>query len=58
MKKYSEVAPIVKNSLRKLNIETQRSFAIKDIENEMSKHNVSNFSDLPLGIKAKILNGK
>lgn len=58
MKKYSEVAPLVKNSLKKLSIETERSFAIKDIENEMSKHNVSSFSDLPLNVKAKMLNGK
>lgn len=58
MKKYSEVAPLVKNSLKKLSIETERSFAIKDIENEMSKHNVSSFSDLPLSVKAKMLNGK
>lgn len=58
MKKYSEIAPIVKNGLKKLSIETERTFAMKDLENEMSKHNVSHFSDLPLSVKAKIMNGK
>jgi hypothetical protein len=58
MKKYSEVAPIVKSNIKKIGIETERSFAMKDIENVLSKHNVSSISELPLSIKAKIMNGQ
>jgi hypothetical protein len=58
MKKYSEIAPIVKNSIKKLNTETERTFAVKDIENILSKHNVSSISELPLSVKAQIMNGK
>jgi len=58
MKKYSEVAPIVKSSIKKLNVETERNFAMKDIENALSKHNVSSISDLPLSVKAQLMNGK
>jgi hypothetical protein len=58
MKKYSEIAPIVKSSIKKIHTETERSFAMKDIENVLSKHNVSNISDLPLSVKAQLMNGK
>lgn len=58
MKKYSEVAPIVKSSIKKLNVETERNFAMKDIENALSKHNVSSISELPLSVKAQLMNGK
>lgn len=58
MKKYSEVAPMVKNSLKKLNVQVERSFNIKDIENTLSKHNVSSISELPLSVKAQLMNGK
>lgn len=58
MKKYSEVAPIVKSSLKKLNVETERSFTMKDIENVLSKHNASTIADLPLNVKAQLMNGK
>jgi hypothetical protein len=58
MKKYSEVAPVVKSSIKKINTETERSFAIKDIENVLSKHNASSISDLPLSVKAQLMNGK
>lgn len=58
MKKYSEVAPIVKNSLKKLNVQVERNFNVKDIENVLTKHNVSSISELPLSVKAQIMNGK
>lgn len=58
MKKYSEIAPVVKDNLKKINIEVERNFAIKDLETTLSKHNVSSISDLPLDVKAQILNGK
>lgn len=58
MKKYSEVAPLVKSSIKKLNVETERNFAMKDIENALSKHNVSSISELPLNVKAQLMNGK
>lgn len=58
MKKYSEIAPTVKNSLKKLNIQVERSFNMKDIENTLSKHNVSSISELPLNVKAQLMNGK
>ena len=58
MKKYSEVAPIVKSNIRKMGIETERSFSVKDIENVLSKHNVSSISELPLNVKAQLMNGK
>lgn len=58
MKKYSEVAPVVKSSIKKMGIEIERNFAMKDIENALSKHNVSSISDLPLSVKAKIMNGQ
>ena len=58
MKKYSEVAPMVKNSLKKLNVQVERNFNIKDIENTLSKHNVSSISELPLSVKAQLMNGK
>jgi hypothetical protein len=58
MKKYSEIAPLVKANLNKINTDVERSFTVKEIENVMSKHNVSSISDLPLEIKAKILNGE
>lgn len=58
MKKYSEVAPMVKSSLKNMNTEVEREFAMKDIKDVLSKHNVSSISDLPLGVKAKLMNGK
>jgi len=58
MKKYSEVAPIVKSSIKKINADTERSFAIKDIENVLSKHNAASISELPLSVKAQLMNGK
>lgn len=58
MKKYSEVAPLVKNNLKKIHIETERNFSMKDIENVLSKHNVSSISELPLSVKAQLINGK
>jgi hypothetical protein len=58
MKKYSEIAPMVKNSLKKLNVQVERSFNIKDIENVLSKHNVSSISELPLSVKSQLMNGK
>ena len=58
MKKYSEVAPLVKSSIKKLNAETERSFAMKDIENILSKHNAATIADLPLNVKAQLMNGK
>jgi len=57
MKKYSEIAPLVKANLNQINQELERSFTMKEIENVMSKHNVSSISDLPFEIKTKILNG-
>lgn len=57
MKKYSEIAPLVKSNLDKISKDIDRSFSVKEIENVMTKHNVSNISDLPLEVKAKILNG-
>lgn len=58
MKKYSEVAPIVKSNIKKINAETERGFAMKDIENVLSKHNVASISELPLSVKAQLMNGK
>lgn len=58
MKKYSEIAPVVKNSLKKMNVQVERNFNIKDIENTLSKHNVSSISELPLSVKAQLMNGK
>jgi len=58
MKKYSDIAPIVKSNIKKINTETERTFAMRDIENILSKHNVSSISELPLSVKAEIMNGK
>lgn len=58
MKKYSEIAPAVKSNLKKLSIETERNFSMKDLENVLSKHNVSSISELPLSVKAQLINGK
>lgn len=58
MKKYSEVAPLVKSSIKNINTELERSFAVKDIEGVLAKHNVSSIADLPLNVKAQIMNGK
>jgi hypothetical protein len=58
MKKYSEIAPLVKNSLKNLNVQVERSFNVKDIENVLSKHNVSSISELPLSVKSQLMNGK
>lgn len=57
MKKYSEVAPVVKQNLEKLRNETDRFFSMKNMEDVLAKHNVSSISDLPLDVKAKIMNG-
>lgn len=57
MKKYSEIAPIVKSNLDKLNKETNRFFSMKNVEEILTKYNVASISDLPLDVKAKIMNG-
>lgn len=58
MKKYSEVAPIVKSNIKKMNTEVERGFAMKDLENVLSKHNAASIADLPLEVKARLINGK
>lgn len=58
MKKYSEIAPAVRKELKNLHVQTERTFAMKDIENVLHKYNVSSISELPLNVKAQIMNGK
>jgi hypothetical protein len=58
MKKYSEIAPLVKRNLKEIGKETDRSFEMKNIEDVLKRYSASSISELPLDIKAKIINGE
>lgn len=58
MKKYSDVAPIVKRNLKEIGKETDRHFEMQSIEDVLKRYSAASISELPLDVKAKIMNGE